>query len=235
MIRLAFRRYPATVAGSAAVTIGFIAQWLLPTEALLQRDPVAIAGGQWWRLITSVLVQGSGWGQFLFNTLGMVVIGVAVERTRGTALWLIAALVAQVGASLCALWWAPEVNDSGSSLVVGGLVGLLTVTRFVRPPRWAGLAAAYRVFFVTYLAGLALAGPVEAAVAGSVLTGLLTSLLLRTGWARRSSMLVLLVVVVASGVLVAARDQHGVAVLLGVVVGLLADVVVPHQSRATDS
>ena len=215
-------RYPATIAVSTAVAIGLVLQWFLPLEALFERNPATIAAGQWWRVLTSVFVQGSGWGQFLFNTLGMAVVGAAVERTRGTLQWLLAALVAQVGASLCAIWWAPTANDSGSSLVVGGLVGMLTLTRFVQPVGWAAGAAAYRVFYVCYLAGLALAGPLGAAVAGSLSAGVVTSLLLRYRWATWCLSVVLIVVVVAAWVLVAARDQHGVAVLLGLTVALVA-------------
>lgn len=215
-------RYPATIAVSTAVAIGFALQWFLPLEDLFERNPSAIAAGQWWRVLTSVFVQGSGVGQFLFNTLGMVVVGAAVERTRGTLQWVVAALVAQVGASLCAIWWAPTANDSGSSLVVGGLVGLLTLTRFVQPVEWAAGAAAYRIFYVCYLAGLAWAGPLGAAVVGSLSAGVVTSLLLRSLWATWCLSVVLIVVLVASWVLVAARDQHGVAVLLGLAVAAIA-------------
>lgn len=215
-------RYPVTVAAVMLVTAGFALQWFVPLEALLERDGQAIESGQWWRLVTSVFVSGSGWGQYLFNTFGIAVVGAAVERTRGAALWLVAALVAQVGASLVALAWAPDVGDSGSSLVVGGLVGALTVTRFVQPTAWAATATGYRVFFPCYLAGLALAGPVAGAIAGSVLTGIAVSLVLRSRFAAWVLAGALALGVAASVTLVFARDQHGVAVLLGVAVALAA-------------
>jgi membrane associated rhomboid family serine protease len=219
--RSLIRSFPATIVFTIAVTVGFALQWFLPLEDVLERDATAIGDGQWWRIFTSVFVQGSGWGQYVFNTLGLIVVGAAVERTRGSMQWIVAAVVAQIGASLCALWWWPGVPDSGSSLVVGGLVGMLTVTRFIRPDAWAATAAGYRVFFVSYLAGLALGGPIVAAVVGSVLAGVAVSSLLRSRWATWALTGVLVVVVAASIVLAVARDQHGVAVLLGLAVGLL--------------
>jgi membrane associated rhomboid family serine protease len=231
--RTALRVYPATIIVTIAVTIGFALQWFLPLEEVLERNGQAIAEGQWWRLFTSVFVQGSGWGQYIFNTLGMVVVGAAVERTRGTVRWIVVALVAQLGASLAALAWAPSVHDSGSSLVVGGLVGMLTVTRFVQPVGWAATAAGYRVFFLCYLAGLALAGPVAGAVAGSVLAGVVVSAVIRSRFATWALTVVFALVLIASVVLVVAHDQHGVAALIGVAVALVAGATTRGRSGPT--
>ncbi|MBN9184102.1 rhomboid family intramembrane serine protease [Microbacterium sp.] len=228
------RRYPVTIVVTAAVTLGFALQWFLPLADVLQRDPQAIGEGQWWRVLTSVFVQGSGWGQYIFNTLGMVVVGAAVERTRGSMQWLAAALVAQLGASIAAVVWAPAVHDSGSSLVVGGLVGMLTVTRFVHPTPWAATAAGYRVFFLSYLAALALGGPVVGAVTGSVLTGIAVAAVIRSRFATWALTGVLAVVVAASVVLVVAHDQHGVAALLGLVVALVVRLI-PRGAGRTRS
>lgn len=224
-VRTVLRRYPATLVSAIAVTLGFALQLFLPLVPLLERDGAAIADGQWWRVLTSFLVQGSGWGQYVFNTLGLVVVGGAVERTRGTAWWIVTALTAQVVTSLVVLAWDPATRDSGSSLVVSGLVGVLTLTRFVTPAAWAAFAAAYRVFFVTYLLALALAGPVPAAVIGSVVTGVVISLLVRSRFAAWSLTVVLVVVVASSAALAVVRDEHGVAVLVGLAVALLGGLV----------
>ncbi|QIG39451.1 rhomboid family intramembrane serine protease [Microbacterium sp. 4R-513] len=221
-VRSAGGRYPATIIVSVAVTVGFALQWLLPLEQLMEREGAAIADGQWWRILSSVLVQGSGWGQYLFNTVGLVVVGAAVEKTRGSIQWVAGVVVAQVGASLAALAWTPGVPDSGSSLFVSGLVGMLSVTWFVKPVQWAALAAGYQVFFVWYLAVLALFGPLAGAVVGSVLTGVAVSVLVRSGFAVWALTTTLVLTVLAFVLLIAARDQHGIAVLLGLVVALTA-------------
>lgn len=220
-MRALLGRYPATVVSALVVTIVFALQWFLPLVALFERDGAAIADGQWWRILTSFLVQGSGWGQYVFNTLGLLVVGGAVERTRGTAWWLVTALTAQVVTSLVVLAWDPATQDSGSSLVVSGLVGVLAVTRFVRPVGWAATAAGYRVFFVTYLLALALGGPVAGAIAGSLVTGVVVSLLVRSRFAPWSLAVVLAVVVVCAAGLAVVRDAHGIAVLVGLAVALL--------------
>lgn len=224
-MRSPLTRYPATVVAAAIVTVAFALQWFLPLVPLLERDGVAIADGQWWRILTSFLVQGSGWGQYVFNTLGILVVGGAVERTRGTLWWLAAALSAQVVTSLIVLAWDPGTLDSGSSLVVAGLVGVLSVTRFVAPAGWAAAAAGYRVFFVTYLLALSLGGPIAGAVVGSVVTGVIVSLLIRSRSAAWALMTVLVIVVASAIGLAFVRDAHGVAVLVGLVFALLGGLV----------
>lgn len=219
-MRALLRRYPATVVSAFVVTVAFALQWFLPLVALFERDGAAIADGQWWRILTSFLVQGSGWGQYIFNTLGLLVIGGAVERTRGTVWWIVSALTAQIVTSLIVLAWDPLTRDSGSSLVVSGLIGVLAVTRFVEPAGWAAAAAGYRVFFVSYLLAFAVIDPVVGAIVGSVLTGVSVSLLVRSRFAPWSLTVVLAIVVVGAVGLAVVRDAHGIAVLVGLAVAL---------------
>ena len=123
------------------------------------------------------------------------------------------------------------IRGQAPSLVVGGLVGMLAVTRFVRPPGWAAMAAGYRVFFVCYLAGLALDGPVVGAIAGSVLTGITVAFVARSRFAGWALTVGLVLVVGGSIVLVATHDQHGVAVLLGLAVALVTGHRKPGRIR----
>jgi hypothetical protein len=229
MMATMWRRYPVTICAVALVVVCFALQWFLPLLPLLERQGAAIAGGEWWRLVSSFFVQGSGWGQFVFNTAGLIVLGAAVERVRGSVAWIATALVAQIGTVAVASLWAPQAYDSGSSFVVGGFVGLLTLARFSSPRWWVLTATAYRVFFVTYLAGFAVAGPIVGAVVGSVLTGATVAILNRSGlalWARRG---VVVITVVATVVLIVWRDPHGVAVALGMIVAIAWAAIAPHR------
>lgn len=79
--------------------------------------------------------------------------------------------------------------------------------------------------FVTYLLALALSCPVPAAVIGSVATGVVISLLVRSRFATWSLTVVLVVVVASSAALAVVRDEHGVAVLVGLAVALLGGLV----------
>jgi membrane associated rhomboid family serine protease len=204
------------------VTVCFALQWFLPLVPALERNPDEIAAGQWWRVVSSFLVQGQGWGQYLFNTLGLAVLGAAVERLRGPVWWIATALIAQIGTVAIDAMWHPHATDSGSSLVVAGFAGMLTLTRFVRPRGWAIGARAYVVFFAGYLAALAIAGPIAGAVTGSVLAGAAATVLHRSRSARWATTVVVVVVVAATAVLVAAQDAHGAALALGLACGLVA-------------
>jgi hypothetical protein len=42
---------------------------------LFVRDLPQLRAGQWWRVVTPVVVQPSGWGQLVFNLLGIAVVG----------------------------------------------------------------------------------------------------------------------------------------------------------------
>jgi membrane associated rhomboid family serine protease len=219
------RRYPLTVAAVAVVTVCFALQWFVPLVTALERNPDEIAAGQWWRVVSSFLVQGEGWGQYLFNTLGLAVLGAAVERLHGRVQWFATALVAQAGTVGIDALWHPHASDSGSSLVVAGFAGMLTLTPFVDPRAWALGARAYTVFFATYLATLALAGPVAGAITGSVLAGATVTVLHRSRFAPAATTTVAGVVVAATAVLVVVRDAHGAALALGLACGLLAMLV----------
>ena len=78
--------------------------------------------------------------------------------------------------------------------------------------------------------GLALGGPVAGAIVGSGLTAVTVAALLRSGFAAWARVGVFGLVIAASVVLVIARDQHGVAALIGVAVGLVVRTL-PRGSR----
>src|SRR5690625_5488679 len=50
--------------------------------SILRRDPESLASGEWWRMITPLLVHADGWGQYIFNVACIVIIGSEVERLR---------------------------------------------------------------------------------------------------------------------------------------------------------
>src|SRR6516162_8090018 len=55
----------------------------------LERTPDMPASGQWWRLITPILINPEGWLQIVFNLSGIAIVGFLVERMFGSARWLI--------------------------------------------------------------------------------------------------------------------------------------------------
>ena len=123
-------RYVRTVLTAAAVLVVAVpslvqltvAPGLLPT---LERDRGAIADGQVWRLVTSLVVQDGGWAGTVFNLVSLAVVGAVAERVWPWRRWLVVALSAGVGAQLWGLLVQPV--GGGSSVVVFGLAASIAV------------------------------------------------------------------------------------------------------------
>lgn len=99
-----------------------VAPWLRET---LQRDWNAIAHGEVWRLLTSLVVQDGGLVGTIFNLVALAAIGVAAEQVWGAKRWTVIALAAGVGGQ----FWGKIVEPvgAGNSLVVFGLAASIAV------------------------------------------------------------------------------------------------------------
>lgn len=89
----------------------------------LRRDRTAIAGGEVWRLVTSLVVQDGGWPGALFNLAALAVVGTLAERLWGPARWLVVAVTAQLLGGLWGLYAQPV--GGGNSVVNFGLAASL--------------------------------------------------------------------------------------------------------------
>jgi membrane associated rhomboid family serine protease len=96
----------------------------------LERDRSALAAGQLWRLVTSLVVQDGGWPGTVFNLAALLLVGAAAERVEGRRRWLVVALVAGVGAQLWGLVVQPV--GGGNSVVVFGLAAAVAVAAVQR-------------------------------------------------------------------------------------------------------
>ena len=92
-------------------------EWL----ALAERDPVHIAAGEWWRVVTALLAFDDGPVQKLGTVFAVLGLGVIAERKIGTAEWLIIAFVSGLAGQIVGLWWQPI--GASSSVAVAGLLG----------------------------------------------------------------------------------------------------------------
>jgi rhomboid protease GluP len=106
----------------------------------LERRPGMLASGQWWRLITPILINPEGWRQITFNLLGIAIVGALVERLFGSRRWLVLYLVGAVAGELTGMVWKPV--GAGSSVAISGLVGGLAAWLMWRnepvQPRFGG-------------------------------------------------------------------------------------------------
>ncbi len=87
----------------------------------LQRNPAALAAGEWWRLITPLFVHPDGWSQIIVDFAGIAIVGPIVERRFGSARWLALYFVAGLSAEIISYAWEP--SGAGSSIALCGLIG----------------------------------------------------------------------------------------------------------------
>jgi rhomboid protease GluP len=119
------RAWPvATLSVLAATACFTTAQFIWP-EVLetLRRDGPAFRSGQWWRLITPILVHDEGWQQIAFNFTAIAVVGCLVERIYGPWRWLLFYLAAGLTGEIAGYAWQPR--GAGASVAGAGLLGAL--------------------------------------------------------------------------------------------------------------
>ncbi len=189
---------------------------------LFTRDLTRLHAGEWWRIVTPVLVQPSGWGQLVFNMVGIAVIGAALQRRLGWASWSLVYLAGGSGSIAVYSVWHPADTGGGSSAAVAALIGAFLVTVNVdgESGRLEWLAQVYSVLFAAYLTTLDLAGALPSIIAGNatiIVMCIARRAVSPTTLARGS----LLVVLVAAVAMTLARDDHGVGLAIGVTLAVL--------------
>ncbi|WP_433206249.1 rhomboid family intramembrane serine protease [Dactylosporangium sp. CS-047395] len=146
------RRVPvATAALFAVIAVVTLLQLTVAPGLFeaLRRDRAAIGDGQVWRLVSSALVQDSGWSGAVFNLVALAVLGTFAERLWGTTRWIALVVTVQVLGGLWALYAQPV--GAGTSLIDFGLGASLAAAGLLLGPAWRRAVAA-----VSLLAGLAL-------------------------------------------------------------------------------
>jgi len=203
----------------------------------LQRDPVHLRAGQWWRLASPLLVQPSGWGQYAYNLLGSIVVGVAVERHFGGRQWLTLYLIAGLAGNVMENVWFPTETGGGSSDAVAGLIGGLTVAIWSasRMPTWPSYL--YAAYFASYLTVLKAAGVLPGMVLGAAAAAVVMGAR-RGGHLTVLRALVTALVVAGATAMTAMQDSHGIGLFTGLALGLFMNTRKPRAqegTRATDT
>ncbi|SPL95961.1 membrane protein, Rhomboid family [[Actinomadura] parvosata subsp. kistnae] len=134
LLRAWRRPVPVVAATLVALMVALaVVQTVFPdVVGLLERHP----GGEWWRALTALLVQSSGWFQLAFNLAALIAVAPIAERRLGgwqTALVYVVSGVSAQAVSLAA--WSPE--GAGNSVAICGLVGALAAHYALRGPERA--------------------------------------------------------------------------------------------------
>ena len=217
-------RRPALTAVVCGVTLA-VSIAALASPALMRlfvRNLPHLLTGQWWRAVTPVLVQPDGWGQLVFNLLGIAVIGAALQRRLGWAGWSLTYLAGGSGTIALYIAWHPGDTGGGSSAAVAALIGALAVLLAAGADlgRLEWFAQLYSVFFAVYLTALQLGGVLPSVIAGnaSIIVMVVAHRAVRPATLTRASLAVVLMGGVA---MTAARDDHGAGILIGVTIACL--------------
>lgn len=206
----------ATIAALFVITVFMILQGLEPAVlAALRRNLPALGAGEWWRVLSPLLVQADGLGQFAANFAGLAIVGAAVERQMGGWWWTALVLAGAVAGEAAGYAWDP--TGAGSSLAVCGLAGGFCVFAWR-----AGLRRSWPLEFCCYwvaaLTGLTLFGLPGAVALCAALAAVLAVASRYPDWPIRP--LVLAGTLAGAVVLAAVGNDHGPALLAGTAVAL---------------
>jgi len=84
----------------------------------------AINAGQWWRLLTPMVLHG-GLAHLLFNSMALYVLGRDAEQIYGSLRFLIIYVVAGLAGSIASYTFNPQALSVGASGAIFGLLGSL--------------------------------------------------------------------------------------------------------------
>ncbi|MDP9067083.1 MAG: rhomboid family intramembrane serine protease [Actinomycetota bacterium] len=111
----------------------YLLQILVGREVVqtLALSPSLVSTGEWWRLLTPMLVHGGPLHLFL-NMYILFIYGPNVEQAFGTVRFIIMFLIAGFMGSAFSYAFPPDVGSVGASGAIFGVVGVLVVYLFNR-------------------------------------------------------------------------------------------------------
>jgi membrane associated rhomboid family serine protease len=108
--------------------------------ALFQGEPIGVADGEWWRLVTSMFLHGFVL-HIVFNMVALWYIGRPVEEYLGSLRYLLLYLVSGLAGSAGALVADPTGVTVGASGAIFGILGAMLILEWNATGRFGGAAA----------------------------------------------------------------------------------------------
>lgn len=105
----------------------------VPLLDLLDLNKAALAGGEWWRLLTVTLVHG-GLIHLFFNMYALYLVGPLVERIYGWRLFAAMYLLCAAAASVASYALGPPGASVGASGAIFGLFGVILAASRTHQP-----------------------------------------------------------------------------------------------------
>lgn len=137
--------------------------------------PMFVAGGEWWRIVTSGFLHLSV-THIALNMLALYFIGLGLERVLGRIRYVVVYGLSLLGGSAAVMWFAPLTSGAaGASGAIFGLMGALLVTlkRLQLDLRQAGTVIAINVIATFVIPGISwqahLGGLVIGALVGAAM------------------------------------------------------------------
>lgn len=140
--------------------------------------PMAVAGDQWWRLVTSGFLHLSI-THIALNMLALYFIGIGLERVLGAWRYLVLYLLSLLGGSAAVMVFSAYNSASaGASGAIFGLMGALLVTlkRLRLDMRQAGVVIAINVIATFTIPGISWQAHLGGLVIGALLALIFTRL-----------------------------------------------------------
>lgn len=124
---------PATLTIIGIIVLFYFLQMLLGREVIetLALSPSFIDAGEWWRLMTPILVHGSLFHIFM-NMFILYLYGPNVEQAFGTARFIVLFLLSGFLGSAFSYAFPPDNPSVGASGAIFGIVGVLGVYLYNR-------------------------------------------------------------------------------------------------------
>lgn len=214
--------YKITIAIILITCITTISQFVNPQILfILRRSPDGLLSGQWWRIITPLLVHADGWIQFVMNIIGIISFGFIGEKLLGSYKLLLVYLVGGlVGEMTGYIGW--DQFGAGASVgwcgILGGIIFLLFKHKSIIIPKIVSIFALY------YVAGLiinSIKNYVVDTIFFIIVIALQTFMLRQNNNSRLANNILATYGILCSIILLFLQDIHGAAILGGFVIAFI--------------